>query len=210
MFAKSFVKSIYRVFLPNTGQYIKKELVGCQSVLDLGCGHNSSIQYFNIPFSVGVDLFDRYLEESKNKNIHNQYVKEDVRKVEFSSRSFDGIILIDVLEHLKKEEGLELIEKMNKWARKKIVILTPNGFIEQEAVDNNSLQEHRSGWRIEEFEKLGFKVHGINGLKHLRGHMAILKYKPLFLWMIISDITQRMVYRAPKFAFHLLAVKEIK
>jgi hypothetical protein len=59
------------------------------------------------------------------------------------------------------------------------------------------------------FEKLGFKVYGINGWKALRGEHAYLKFKPTLLWIIISDITQQLVFRKPKQAFHLYAIKEL-
>ncbi len=59
---------------------------------------------------------------------------------------------------------------MGKWSKNKIIIFTPNGFIWQDGYDDNSLQEHKSGWCAEELEKLGFKVYGMNGWKKLRGY----------------------------------------
>ncbi len=100
-----------------------------------------------------------------------------------------------------------MIKKIEKWARKKIIIFTPNGLLWQDGYDNNSLQKHKSGWSVEELEKLGFRVYGINGWKKLRGYKASIKYKPTRLWSIISDLTQKITYKNPKFAFQLLAVK---
>jgi len=204
------VKFIYRKNFFDFTYHLKKELSSCNSVLDLGCGHNSLIRYCDIPFKIGVELFEPYVEESKKKGIHNQYIKGDITEVDFEPKSFDAVVAIDVLEHLLKEEGHDLIKKMEKWARKKIVILTPNGYIHNDIVNGNSLQEHKSGWSAEEFRKLGFKVFGINGWEKLRGEEALIKYKPVILWIIISDITQKkIVYHYPELAFHLLAVKEI-
>ena len=190
-------------------EYLKKELSNCNSVLDIGCGYNSLIQYFNVPFSVGVELFEPYLEESKKKGIHNEYIKADIRKVELKPKSFDNVVLLDALEHLTKEEGYELIRKMEKWARKKIIIFTPNGLVWQDGYDNNPLQEHKSGWGVEELEKLGFKVFGMNGWKKLRGYKGSVKYKPTLLWSVISNLTQKITYRYPKLAFQLFAIKKI-
>ena len=205
-----FFRPFYKKFFKSSSwiDYLKKELSDCDTILDLGCGYNSSIQYCNVPFSVGVELFEPYLQESKKKGIHNQYIKADVRKVELKPKSFDAVVLLDVLEHLTKEEGYELIRKMEKYARKKIIIFTPNGLVWQDGCDNNSLQEHKSGWGVEELEKLGFKVFGINGWKKLRGYKASLKYKPTLLWHIISNLTQKITYYFPKFAFQLFVVKE--
>jgi len=204
------LKSIYRKIFPGSTEYLKKELRKCKSVLDLGCGYNSPIQYCKIPFSVGVELFEPYLEESKRKGIHNQYLKADIREIEFKPKSFDAVLAIEVLEHLQKEEGLDLIKKMEKWAKKKIVITTPNGYLWQADADDNPLQKHQSGWSAKELEELGFKVLGFNGWKKFRGYAASIKYKPKLFWTIISDLTQKITYYYPEWAFQLFAVKEIK
>jgi len=206
-----FFSPFYKKFFKRSNgiECLKREVSGCDTVLDLGCGCNSPLQYCEISFSVGVELFEPYLQESKKKGIHNQYIKADVRKVKLKLKSFDAVVLFDVLEHLTKEEGYELIRKMEKWARKKIIIFTPNGFVWQDGYDNNPLQEHKSSWGVEELEKLGFKVYGINGWRKLRGYKASVKYKPTRLWSIISDLTQKITYYFPKFAFQLFAVKQI-
>ena len=202
------IKPLYTKLFPSWIEHLKRELSDCNTVLDLGCGYNSPIQHCNVPFSVGVELFEPYLQERKKRRIHSQYIKADIRKIEFKSKSFDAVVALDVLEHLTMEEGLSLIKKMEKWARKKIIIFTPNGHVWQDDYDNNPLQEHKSGWSAKELEKLGFKVFGINGWKKLRGYKAAIKYKPTIIWGVISNLTQKVTYRHPKFAFQLFAVKQ--
>ena len=80
---------------------------------------------------------------------------------------------------------------MEKWAEKKVIITTPNEYLWQDGYDNNSMQEHKSGWSVEELENLGFKVFGMNGWKKLKGYKGLIKYKPTFLWQRISDLTQK-------------------
>ena len=210
----TFLKPIYRFFFPNTGQYFKKEFSGYESILDLGSGPGSGcgspIQYCDASFKVGVELFEPYLEQSQKKGLHNKYIKEDIRRVDFPPKSFDLVMMIDVLEHLSKEDGQRLLKKMGKWAKKKVVVFTPNGYVFQGTYDENPLQAHRSGWSAEELREMGFKVYGANGLKGIRGHYAAIKYKPAFLWKIISDLTQKIVYYCPELAFDLLAVKMFK
>ena len=205
---KKFLKKIYKKILPNFEYHFKKDLADCQSILDLGCGPNSPVKDASASMKVGVELFGESLEESKKRGIHQQYIQEDILKVNFEPKSFDAIVMVDVIEHIKKEDAIVLIKKMETWARKKIILLTPQGFVHQED-HHNPLQNHLSGWEVEDFEKLGFKVYGINGWKALRGEHAYLKFKPTLLWIIISDITQQLVYRKPKQAFHLYAIKEL-
>jgi len=203
------VSPLYMRLFPDWLKILRKELVNCDRVLDLGCGYNSTLQYCNVPFSVGVESFNPYLQESKKKGIHNQYIKADIRKIEFQPEAFDAVVAIEVLEHLTKQEGAQLLNKMERWATKKIIITTPNGYLWQDGYDDNPLQEHKSGWSIEELRNFEFKVFGINGWKSLRGYMGLIKYRPGFLWRRISDLTQKMTYYYPKLAFQLLAIKQI-
>ena len=205
---KEVLKSIYKKLFSTF--YLKRELSNCYSVLDLGCGSNSSIQYCNIPFSVGVEIFEPYLEESRKKKIHNKYIKEDIRKIDFEPKSFDAVVALDVIEHLTKEEGYRLIKNMERWARKKIIVFVPNGYVKQSEYEGNQFQQHKCGWVVKELEDLGFKTYGINGLKKLRDSEGSIRYRPKLLWCRISDLTQKIAYYYPKIAFQILAVKEIK
>jgi hypothetical protein len=85
----------------------------------------------------------------------------------------------------------------------------PNGYVWQDDVDNNKLQEHQSEWYAKELKDLGFKVYGMNGWKKLRGYKGLFKYKPDILWIVISDLTQKITYYLPQYAFQMFAVKQI-
>jgi len=98
---------------------------------------------------------------------------------------------------------------MERWARKKVIITTPNGYLWRGTYDNNPLQEYKSSWSVEELRNLEFKVRGINGWRGLRGYKASIKYRPTFLWARISDLTQKVTYHYPKPAFQLFAIKKI-
>jgi SAM-dependent methyltransferase len=207
---KGFLGPLYVRLFPDSKLTLRRELSGCGSVLDLGCGHFSPVGGCNIPFTVGVELFEPYLQESRRKRIHSQYVTADVRRIEFKPKSFDAVLAIDLLQHLTKEEGTKLLSKMEKWAREKVVVLTTNGYVWQDAYDENPLQEHKSGWSVDELRDLGFRVYGINGWKKLRGHRSSTKYQPAFLWERISALTQKITYRYPKLAFKLIAIKQVE
>jgi ubiquinone/menaquinone biosynthesis C-methylase UbiE len=190
---------------------LKKELKNCHSILELGCGKSSPLQNLKGQhYKVGVDLYEPYLAESKKARIHDRYIKADIRKINFKKNSFDAVVLLDVLEHLTKDEGNSLIGKMEKWAKKKMIVFTPNGYVCQEEYDKNKLQLHKSGWNVNEFKKACFKVYGINGWKFLRGFRARIRFHPKLLWEIISNLTQRFTYKHPEYAFQLFCTKDIK
>jgi len=189
--------------------YLRKELQDCKTVLDLGYGRSSPLQYFSFTYSVGVELFKPYLQETRKARIFDDYIFADIREIEFKEDSFDAVLALDVLEHLTKEDGYRIIRKMQRWARMKVIIFTPNGFVLQNAYDNNPFQIHISGWTTSEFERMGFRVYGVNGWKMLRKEQAELKFKPRVFWQVISEATQKIVCFCPEYAFQLLCIKEL-
>ena len=204
----NFLKICRKIF-PN--QYILKELKNCKSVLDLGCGHNSIIQNTNISFSVGVELFEPYINESKKKRIHTKYIKEDITKVKFSPKCFDVVIALEVLEHLPKEKSIELINKMTIWAKEKVIITTPNGYCPMHKIDGNILQEHQSEWKADDYKKMGFMVYGTRGLRFFRRASEIFAKIRLLskFFALLSDLTSRPTYKRPNISFQLLAIKNL-
>ena len=206
---RELLASPYRKVFPPWTNLLKRELSDCRTFLDLGCGYDSPIRYVPVAHSTGVELFRPYLEESKKRGIHSDYILADIRKIGFREDSFDAVLMLDVLEHLSVKEGYELIKKAQRWARKKVIVFTPNGFVWQDGYDDNPWQVHKSAWSVEQLERLGFDVVGINGWKKLRGYKASVRYKPTLLWTIISDLTQKVTYHYPQLASQLLATKAI-
>jgi len=203
------LKKIYHQIVPNYLNFLKKQTQGYQSILDLGCGPNSIVQHLNIPRKVGVELFEPYLQESIKKSIHSEYIQADIRTLDITDKSFDIVYMSEVLEHLSKQEGAELLAKMSRWAKHKVIITTPNGFIEQGEVDSNKLQEHRSGWTVKDLGQNGFKVYGMAGMKSLRGYRSTIKYKPEIFWNHISAMSEFFVFKIPNAAFQLIGIKYI-
>lgn len=197
-------KSIHLKIFPHGLEKLRKEIGKNNSVLDLGCGRNSPLQYCRHRYSLGVDLSEGYLRESKIKGIHSEYMMADITKVYFEPGSFDVVLCAQVIEHITEEEVNKLFDKMEKWARHKIIVTTPNGFLSKEAYDENEHQKHLSGWTIDELEEKGYIVRGISGMKIIR-----TRCKPSLFWRRIFDITSKFTYFFPRLAFQLLAVKEI-
>lgn len=192
---------------------LEKECAGCESLLDVGCGARSPIWTFSkrIPRVVGVDNFQPSIDKSKADGIHNEYQRMDVLDIgaAFPAASFDAVIALDLIEHLQKEDGLQLIAMMERLARRKAIIFTPNGFREQREFDGNVSQVHMSGWEVKEMRARGYRVRGVHGWKALRGEFANIKWKPRKFWTAISVLSLPWTTRFPKRAYHILCVKDM-
>jgi len=167
-----------------------------------------------LKYTVGVDVFELAIEESKKLKIHNESKVMDVTKIcvgrEFQENSFDCVCALDVIEHLTKEAGLKLINSMEKIARKKVIIACPNGFLRQGVHDGNSFQVHISGWEMDEMRNMGYRVVGINGWKYLRGEAGKIKWRPRIFWGGISLLSRLIVTNRPSKAFEILCVKDLQ
>jgi len=68
--------------------------------------------------------------------------------------------MIDLIEHLEKKEGFELLKEAQRVARVQIIVMTPLGFFPQEynvgdkdgwGLAGAEFQQHKSGWQPEDF-----------------------------------------------------------
>ena len=190
-------------------------------MLDLGCGPSSPLKNCkNITYSIGVDSYKPYLNISKKSKIHNKYLKANISKINFPANSFDAVILIEVIEHLTKQEGKAILDKANIWARKKIILSTPNGYFPMTNYDRNPKQNHLSGWSRQQLTKLGFTCYGVSGLKffyhqsnqttnslHNNQLTKNIKYRPKILFYLINSLFQIFNYYLPRYSFGLFAIK---
>ncbi len=109
---------------------LRKALLGCDSILDVGCGVSGKLRELEAPNTTGFEGYQPDFEEAKRQKTHDYLVDGDARELSrhFQPRQFDACIALDVIEHFTKEGGLKLMRDMEKIARKKVIFLTPNGF----------------------------------------------------------------------------------
>ena len=201
-------------FVDALPRLLEHEIVGtCSSLLDLGCGYASPVRQFSrrLERTVGVDVFAPYIERSRTAGIHSEYHCGDVLGVEtiFGPAAFDCVLAVDLIEHLEKPDGHRLLEVMERVARRKVIVFTPNGFVPQTGYDDNPFQAHRSGWEVAEMRKRGYRIWGVHGWRQLRGERGQPRWRPRRLWGAVALWTQPLVERHPQHAFHLLCVKDL-
>lgn len=207
----SFIFRLYRTkivswMLYSQFYFLKRELKGFTSVLDIGSGADSPVRHCRVGYSVGVDIFYPAIKESKEKRTHSAYLIADVSHLEFKPQAFDAVVLCEVLEHMDKDSGIALLKKAESWARKKVLVSSPNGYLAQDDLYGNPYQVHRCGWDIEEMAAMGYKAYGLVGLR-AKPHSASSLL--LGCWAIVSVLLEALTYYFPRMAFEVFYVKDI-
>lgn len=204
-------KNIYNAICPfNFEKRLIKDLANCKTILELGCGENSPLLRFGIAQKsnvTAVDIWKPYIDYHKKENYYKNQFVANCLELDFENNSFDAVVCLDLLEHLDKQEVLKtnFLHKIFKWTSKKIIIFTPNGYINNLPNDNNVYQGHKSGWITSELQQFRFKVNGMNGFKITR----IEKGEPRIKYggKYIAELSNNISYFIPKLAFSLYAIK---
>lgn len=133
-------------------------------VLDIGPGI-APMNYFRPKFHILLEPFPEYVQILTHRfaNDGSVFIISDTAQDFMSSlapNSVDSVFLLDVIEHLPKEDGINLLAHAERVARKQIIIFTPLGFMPQTVHEGEkdgwglggaSVQEHLSGWIPEDF-----------------------------------------------------------
>jgi len=184
---------LFPQFFSYVGGILRRELYGCKSVLDIGWQRDFPIQ------SITKDLV--------NVNLHTADAST-LNWSDFRQSKFDAVIALDVIHNLTKQDGHGLLKRLEKMAGKKLIVLCPNGSLNTSDLSLQKLQ--KSAWSPLELTSLGFKVHGINGCKALRGYEGEIKLGPNLFWQLVSDLSQKILYFYPTYSFELFCVKKLE
>lgn len=200
---------------PPTYELIIKQFLpkGPLKVLDLGCGVGAAAEVLNkskIHQFIGVDIYEPYLKICKRRGFYKKVIKADLRNINFDKKSFDVVILFQVIEHFNKKNAKKLIQKAISFATKAVLISVPNGHCDQEIYDGNIYNKHKSTWHVADFKKMGFKVYG-QGLKIIYGSRSYEGRIEASWWQKIvvplSIILLPLVLIFPEIAVQLIGIK---
>ena len=209
---------MYKYFVKKTKLITNKEKAEklykahhIKTLLDLGAGSNPHNQ---IRQGLGIR---QILVDISNEGKIDSVISVDVMNFATISENLmaltgrnkvDCVVALHVVEHLEKNQSLELIHQMSNWASKILIIETPNGFLKQDGTLNNPYQAHLCGFTVEELRSLGFKVTGTTGMKFLRNNHSKGSYKIKSIFVYILDrILFKLFHRFPKLSFNLFAYK---
>jgi len=99
-------------------------------VLDVGCGAGVPVARFlvNAGFKVtGVDVSSSMLELARVRVPEANFVKMDMRQLEFDADCFDGICAFYSLFHVPREEHLQVLIGFNRLLRQDGILLFSSG-----------------------------------------------------------------------------------
>jgi len=171
-----------------------------RSVLDVGCGIRPQ-KVVATQRWVGVDAFQPYLDSLAGEVICSDW-RPALRS--FAPDSFDLVVALDFIEHLRRREGREFLTAAQRVGRA-VCIFTPLGPFPQRYVDGETdawgmgggyWQTHRSAWTPKDFE--GWSIQVEAGF-----HTVDAKDEPLpepidAFWAVKSTLTKQEEPPVPK------------
>lgn len=133
-------------------------------VADIGCGI-VPMNYFRPKLHLMIEPWKEYSDILSHRHRDDKSVI--VMRLDaltalkgLGDKSVDSIFMLDVIEHIDKDVGRQIVAECERVAREQIVLFTPLGFMPQHMESNQtdgwglsgaSVQEHLSGWEPEDF-----------------------------------------------------------
>lgn len=118
-------------------------------VLDMGIGYGkyglAAREYANPIVVNGVEAYEPYID-AWQRGIYNYLYIKDIRDLtDEELKSYDLYLMIDVIEHLTKEDGITLLNRI----KGPILVSTP--IEEYYGEYDNHYENHISHWTVEDF-----------------------------------------------------------
>lgn len=206
------------MIIPLSYPWLAQKLIGDgKTILDVGCGDGELMRVIKKPEwqVTGIDIYPKSLALAKKTGAYDVLIKSDVvsacKKLISQKKKYDVVICSQLIEHLKKDSGLELIKHMEKLANNRVYISTPSGYVDQydQYLEINPFHNHLSGWTISEFRNLGYKVYGL-GINLVWSEAGLARHDNKLLYYvgnIISYLCSIPCLYFPQLAAGLIVIK---
>ena len=176
-----------------------------KSLLDIGCGRGV-YKVFRKFDSIGIDIFPENIRLAKENGNYKEVIEADINNIEYKENSFDAIVCIDVIEHIDKASGEKLLEKIERIAKKIVIVNTAWGYQKIPKRNDNVYLNHLCGWWPNEFEERGYKIYPFKALRWNLGNSPIL----LMLSYVLSVVLRPIISKYPeKYCNDFAAVKRM-
>ena len=199
--------------LPIYLRWLERDLADCETILELGCGSYSPLLKIGLGHKIhAVDIWEPYVTKHNREGSYKSCTLDNILTMNYSEKSVDAVVMCDVLEHLERKYVyfIELFRKLENCARKKVILFTPNGFVENDEVDGDPYQRHVAAWYPRDYKRESYTVRGGTGFHWLYGKAGRIKYRPYTLMAYVGQLSQLLIYYIPNMAWYSYAVKEVK
>ena len=147
------------------------------SILDIGVGFGKYgvllRESFDIPHERyekkdwhlqldGVEGFEGYRNPIHDYIYNTMYYGNIYTVLPQLKQTYDTILLIDVLEHFDKREGLKLLERLLEITNTSLIVSTPIMPAPQEEYLGNTLEQHKSRWSVVDFVDFDYHFSQVN------------------------------------------------
>lgn len=95
-----------------------------------------------------IEIFTEYTKLPWYAVIYNNIYNQDITEYDGILANYDLVLFMDVVEHVDKEKGLEMLKKARHW-----IVSTPNYVSGQSAIFGNAHEAHISEWSQNDFKK---------------------------------------------------------
>jgi tRNA (uracil-5-)-methyltransferase TRM9 len=130
-FEEKYVKKTYEIIsdswknLRRSFWFIKRfaKKIKNKKILDAGCGDCSQLIEFKENFLFGIDFSKRMISEARKKCKSAKLVIGDIRFLPFKDKSFDIVLCIATLHHVKeRKERIKVLKELKRVCKEKIII----------------------------------------------------------------------------------------
>jgi hypothetical protein len=184
-----------------------------KSIIDIGSRDVSPEVHFlrlkgEKKYFVALDLNKRFIIEAKKKGYYNECVLADATRMPFTDKSFDAVLCFEVIEHIDKQVGKEMLHTFDQIARGLILVSTPVGFMRSPS--KCPLDVHRSGWLPDEFRRRGYTVRGVIGafFLHPQYILGVVGRSLIFPATWLSYLLIAVNYYIPESAHQMMCFKK--
>jgi SAM-dependent methyltransferase len=202
-------------------------LIRGPKILDVGCGFGRWGSLINTnywetcsgnksekPAVIGCEGYRPNVELARGNGFYDKIVKLRFPPLAFETSSFNTVLVLDVIEHLKKEEGLKLVEDAKRIASDRVILSTPNRQALRDAhitmTGWNGLEAHVSYWPRSYLRGLGFRLYGAGwrpGGIYWRGLLRKITLLPFYDRVARPCLSSMSLY-APFFSENVVGVWE--
>ena len=134
-------------------QYVKNK-----KILDIACGVGYGCKILvdgGASFVIGGDISDESINYANNhyKSEKNEFIKQNLEKLDFEDKAFDCVISFETLEHIKEQK--KVISELSRIIKPGgiLIISTPNKD-SRTSVEDNANIFHEKELTIKEFEDI--------------------------------------------------------